>query len=227
LRAPQLFGLSRNRPVPWDLRRTSNSVTHKDFLVGFLRNHFSSSPSISVLPGKRRATLRGDWSRSFFGGTSFPHSSPRRPSRGTPRDQPCPGAPHFVFDGTTFPHSSSAGPEPRRSKTRLSDWLKFSSRGTTFPHSFRAETGTQVQQIGSAGSTVLFPREPLFLIPLLTALRRSAIELPLALGCKEIAKFWQYGKRMRGCSDSFRQHSDAILTKVAEEMARRGEVPNL
>jgi Sulfotransferase family len=34
--------------------------------------------------------------RSFFGGTSFPNSFPRRPSRGTPRDQPCPGAPHFV-----------------------------------------------------------------------------------------------------------------------------------
>jgi hypothetical protein len=227
LRAPQLFGLSRNRPVPWDLRRTSNSVTNEDFLVGFLRNHFSSSPSISVLPGKRRATLRGDWSRSFFGGTSFPHSSPRRPSRGTPRDQPCPGALHFVFDGTTFPHSSSAGPEPRRSKIRLADWLKFFSREPLLLIPSGQRRGLRSSRSAAPGARCFSQGEPLLLIPLLTALRRSAIELPLALGCKEIAKFWQYGKRTRRCSDSFRQHSDAILTKVAEEMARRGEVPNL
>jgi hypothetical protein len=58
------------------------------------------------------------------------------------------------------------------------------------------------------------------------ASRLSSEVLPLALGCKEIAKFWQYGKRMRRCSDTFGQHPDAILKKVAKEMAPLREVPN-
>jgi len=43
----------------------------------------------------------------------------------------------------------------------------------------------------------------------------------------EIVEFWQYGKRTRRVSDCFRQHPDAILAKVAKEMASLGEMPNL
>ena len=45
--------------------------------------------------------------------------------------------------------------------------------------------------------------------------------------CREIVEFWQHGKRTRRCSDCFRQHPDAILAKVAKEMAPLGEMPNL
>ena len=43
----------------------------------------------------------------------------------------------------------------------------------------------------------------------------------------EIVEFWQYEKRTRRCSDSFRQYPDAILAKVPKEMASFGEMPNL
>jgi hypothetical protein len=42
----------------------------------------------------------------------------------------------------------------------------------------------------------------------------------------EIVEFWQYRKRTRRCSDSFRQHPDTILAKVAKEMAPLREMPN-
>src|SRR5437879_4917326 len=43
----------------------------------------------------------------------------------------------------------------------------------------------------------------------------------------EIVEFWQYRKRTRRGSYSFRQHPDTILAKVAEEMAPLREMPNL
>ena len=50
--------------------------------------------------------------------------------------------------------------------------------------------------------------------------------LSLRSRCMEIVKFWQYRKRTRRCSDSFREHPDTILAKVAKEMAPLREMPN-
>src|SRR6202789_3158895 len=63
-------------------------------------------------------------------------------------------------------------------------------KGTTFPHSLCFTD--------AVGRTRLSPEV-----------------LPLALRRKEIAEFWQYGKRARRCSESFRQHPDTVLAKVA------------
>src|ERR1035438_10029450 len=80
------------------------------------------------------------------------------------------------------------------------------------------------------GTTALFSRQQLSLIPWVhgrpVGRRLSPAVLSLALHCKEITEFRQYRERARGRSDSFRQHPDTILAKVAKEMARLGEMPN-
>ena len=89
----------------------------------------------------------------------------------------------------------------------------------------------EAKRSGSPGCTALFFKGTTFPHSLcftdaVGRTRLSPAVLPLALRRKEIAEFWQYGKRARRCSDSFRQHPDAILTKVAEEMAPLREMPN-
>ena len=100
-----------------------------------LRNHFSSSPSISVLAREAESPLRGGWSAFFRGNQFSSFLWLRRFVREAGRSA-SPGASHFVFDGTTFPHSSSAGPAAKK-----------------------------VKRSGSPGELNLFSREPLSLIP--------------------------------------------------------------
>ena len=154
------------------------------------RNHFSSFlPGDTGAQGARRSGSPG-CTALFFEGTSFPHSFRLGPQPWKPRDRARRDAPHF-FKGTSFPHSFRLGPQPWKPGDRARrDALHF------------------------------FSREPVFLIPFvsrtpLAAPDFSPVVLPLALRRKEIAEFWQYGKRARRCSDSFRQHPDTVLAKVA------------
>ena len=105
-------------------------------------------------------------------------------------------------------------------------------RGNQFSSFLPARTAAlEAKRSGSPGCTALFFKGTTFPHSLcftdaVGRTRLSPAVLPLALRRKEIAEFWQYGKRARRCSDSFRQHPDAIFTKVAEEMAPISEMPN-
>ena len=137
-------------------------------------------------------------------------------------------SPHFVFEGTTFTRSFPARLAPRKPGDRarrgapLFSWEPLSLIPSGWERSPRS---------GSPGGTALcfkgttFPHSLCF-TDAVGRTRLPPAVLPLALRRKEIAEFWQYGKRTRRCSDSFRQHPDAILTKVAEETAPLREVPN-
>jgi hypothetical protein len=161
------------------------------------RNHFSS-----FLPGEtgaQRARRSGSpGCTALFEGTSFPHSFRLGPQPWKPRDRVRRGAVHF-FSREPLSLIPSGWERSPRSGSPGGTALCF--KGTTFPHSLCFTD--------AVGRTRLPPAV-----------------LPLALRRKEIAEFWQYGKRTRRCSDSFRQHPDAILTKVAEETAPLREVPN-
>jgi len=122
--------------------------------------------------------------------------------------------------------------EARRSGAPGGRYTLF--RGNHFPSFLPAETSQPRQPVDrrlwdttlfSEGTT--FPRSLYFTDAPCPAPRLPSPVLPLALHCcNEIAKLRQYGKRTRRCSDSFRQHPDAILTKIAEETAPLREVPN-
>src|ERR1700688_672358 len=105
----------------------------------------------------------------------------------------------------------SGPPESRRTLSRRNHFSSF----------LPGETGAQGdRRSGSPGCTALFFKGTTFPHSLcftdtVGRTRLSPAVLPLALRCKEIAKFWQYGKRPRRCSDSFRQHPDTVLAKVA------------
>jgi len=143
--------------------------------------------------------------------------------------------PHFVLEGTTFTHAFPvrlASRKPGDRARRGGATLFF--RGNHFPSFLPAETSQPRQPVDrrlwdttlfSEGTT--FPRSLYFTDAPCPAPRLPSPVLPLALHCcNEIAKLRQYGKRTRRCSDSFRQHPDAILTKIAEETAPLREVPN-
>ena len=172
MRAPQLFGLSRNRPVPWDLRRTSNSVTNEDFLFGFLRNHFSSSPSISVLPGKRRATLRGGWS-AFFRGNQFSSFLWLRRFVREARDQTRRGRRISFSAEPLFLIPPRRDRRPRKPKDPACWGAELFFAGTTFPHSFRPRRALWSGRSEAPGAPCFFQGEPLFLIPFVC---RNAID---------------------------------------------------
>ncbi len=162
------------------------------------RNHFSSFlPGETGAQGARRSGSPG-CTALFFEGTSFPHSFRLGPQPWKPRDRARRGALHFFSREPLFLIPSGWERSPRSGSPGCTA-LFF--KGTTFPHSLCFTD--------AVGRT-----------------RLSPAVLPLALRRKEIAEFWQYGKRARRCSDSFRQHPDAILAKVAEEMAPLREMPN-
>jgi len=127
---------------------------------------------------------------TFFQGNQFSSFLPAGTAALEARRLGSPGCTALFFEGTNFPHSFRLGPQPwkPRDRDRL-DALHVSSR------------------------------EPPSLIPFVPgtplATRLSSAVLPLTLRCKEIAEFWQYGKRARRFSDSFRQHPDTVLAKVA------------
>jgi hypothetical protein len=143
--------------------------------------------------------------------------------------------PHFVLEGTTFTHAFPVRLASRKPGDRAR-WggATLFFRGNHFPSFLPAETSQPRQPVDrrlwdttlfSEGTT--FPRSLYFTDAPCPAPRLPSPVLPLALHCcNEIAKLRQYGKRTRRCSDSFRQHPDAILTKIAEETAPLREVPN-
>jgi len=94
-------------------------------------------------------------------------------------------------------------------------------RGSQFSSFLPARTAAlEAKRSGSPGCTALFFKGTTFPHSLcftdaVGRTRLSPAVLPLALRRKEIAEFWQYGKRARRCSDSFRQHPDTVLAKVA------------
>jgi hypothetical protein len=169
----------------------------------FLRNHFSSFPSVhyraveEVTSGASESFRRNQFSSCPGDRTGNRGSREVRPARSSRRQ--------LLFDGTTFPHSPGsnqrASLKPRdRGSQRVSLRSLFAE---PFPHSLQ------------------FTKDP-WPHPRFSPVARS-----LAPRCMEIAEFWQYGKRARRCSDCFRQHPDAILAKVAKEMAPLGEMANL
>ena len=154
------------------------------------RNHFSSFlPGETGAQGTKRSGSAG-CTALFIEGTSFPHSFRLGPQPWKPRDRARLDAPHF-FQGNQFSSflpARTAALEARRLGSPGCTALFF--KGTTFPHSLCFTD--------AVGRT-----------------RLSPAFLPLDLRRKEIAEFWQYGKRARRCSDSFRQHPDTVLAKVA------------
>jgi len=105
--------------------------------------------------------------------------------------------------------------------------------GTTLPRSLRAWIGGDGSQEDTlAASGHFFPVGTAFppSLQFTETLGRTARcpgALWLDFSCMEIVEFWQYRKRTRRCSYSFRQHPDAILAKVAQKMAPLGEMQNL
>ena len=184
-------------------------------------NHFSSFlPGETCVKGARRSGSPG--CTAFFRGNQFSSFLPARTAALEAKRSGSPGCSALFFEGTSFPHSFRLGPQALEAKRSGSPGCSAPFfKGTTFPHSFRL--GPQPWKPGDRArrDTLHFvSREPLFLIPFvsrtpLAAPDFSPVVLPLALRRKEIAEFWQYGKRARRCSDSFRQHPDTVLAKVA------------
>jgi hypothetical protein len=154
------------------------------------RNHFSSFlPGETGAQGARRSGSPG-CTALFFEGTSFPHSFRLGPQPWKPRDRARRDAPHFFSREPVFLIPSGSDRSPGSQEIGLAGMHCTFFKGTTFPHSLCFTD--------AVGRT-----------------RLSPAVLPLALRRKEIAEFWQYGKRARRCSDSFRQHPDTVLAKVA------------
>ena len=138
-----------------------------------------------------------------------------------PGDQARRDALHFFSREPVFLIPSGSDRSPGSQEIGLAGMHRTFFKGTSFPHSFRL--GPQPWKPGDRArrdALHFFSREPVFLIPFvsrtpLAAPDFSPVVLPLALRRKEIAEFWQYGKRARRCSDSFRQHPDTVLAKVA------------
>ena len=138
---------------------------------------------------------------TFFRGNQFSSFLPARTAALEAKRSGSPGCMHFFSREPLFLIPSGWDRSPGSQEIGLAGMHRTFFKGTTFPHSLCFTD--------AVGRT-----------------RLSPAVLPLALRRKEIAEFWQYGKRARRCSDSFRQHPDAILTKVAEEMAPLREMPN-
>jgi hypothetical protein len=153
-------------------------------------NHFSSFlPGETCAKGARRSGSPG--CTAFFRGNQFSSFLPARTAALEAKRSGSPGCSALFFEGTSFPHSFRLGPQALEAKRSGSPGCSAPFfKGTTFPHSLCFAD--------AVGRT-----------------RLSPAVLPLALRRKEIAEFWQYGKRARRCSESFRQHPDTVLAKVA------------
>ena len=154
-------------------------------------NHFYSFLSVQTRVQETRRSGPPESRRTLSRRNHFSSFLPGETGAQGARRSGSPGCTALFFEGTSFPHSFRLGPQPWKPGDRARrDALHF------------------------------FSREPVFLIPFvsrtpLAAPDFSPVVLPLALRRKEIAEFWQYGKRARRCSDSFRQHPDTVLAKVA------------
>ena len=184
-------------------------------------------------PGNLEVRTAGESPYSFSRRNHFSSFLPDETGAQGARRSGSPGCTALFFEGTSFPHSFRLGPQSWKPRDRARrDAPHFFSREPLFliPSGWDHSPGSQ--EIGLAGMhfTIFqgnhFSSFPLFHGRLWPASRLSSKVLPLALRCEEIAKFWQYGKRERRCSHSFRQHPDTVLAKVAQEMAPLREMPN-
>jgi hypothetical protein len=201
-----------------------------------LRNHFSSFPRF-----RPRPRIRPTGSPHCFRGNHFsscPSGRARRIeavsqtecTRQSPADRLAESHCAFLFEGTTFPPSFRPRLISRETGIGLAGRSALFCQGTAFPQSFRPRLLSGKPEDRERRTILRGNHFSLF--PLVSrdavdrAQRLSPAVRPLALRSKEITKVWQYGKRTRRCSDSFRQHPDAILMKVAEEMASLREMSN-
>ena len=181
-------------------------------------NHFYSFLSVQTRvqeirrsgpPESRRALSRRNHFSSFLPGETGAQRARRSGS---------PGCTALSFEGTSFPHSFRLGPQPWKPRDRVRRGAVHFFRGNHFPSFLPA--GSAALEAARQEALHFVSREPLFLIPFVS---RTPLAAPdflqqfflLALRRNEIAEFWQYGKRARRCSDSFRQHPDTVLAKVA------------
>ena len=154
-------------------------------------NHFYSFLSVQTRVQETRRSGPPESRRTLSRRNHFSSFLPGDTGAQGARRSGSPGCTALFFEGTSFPHSFRLGPQPWKPRDRARrDALHYFFKGTTFPHSLCFTD--------AVGRT-----------------RLSPAVLPLALRRKEIAEFWQYGKRARRCSDSRRQHPDAVLAKVA------------
>ena len=155
------------------------------------RNHFYSFLSVQTRVQETRRSGPPESRRTLFRRNHFSSFLPGETGAQGARRSGSPGCTALFFRGNQFSSFLPAGTaarEARRSGSPGCTARLF--KGTTFPHSLCFTD--------AVGRT-----------------RLSPAVLPLALRRKEIAEFWQYGKRARRCSDSFRQHPDTVLAKVA------------
>ena len=156
----------------------------------------------------------------FLDGTTFPHSFPARPAPREPGDQARRDALHFSRE-PVFLIPSGSDRSPGSQEIGLAGMLRTFFQGNQFSSFLPAGTAAlEAKRSGSPGCTALFFKGTTFphslcLTDAVGRTRLSPAVLPLALRRKEIAEFWQYGKRARRCSESFRQHPDTVLAKVA------------
>ena len=184
-------------------------------------NHFYSFLSVQTRvqetkrsgpPESRRTLSRRNHFSSFLPG----ETGPREPGDQARRD-----ALHFFSREPVFLIPSGSDRSPGSQEIGLAGMHRTFFQGNHFSSFLPAGTAAlEARRSGSPGCTALFFKGTTFPHSLcftdaVGRTRLSPAVLPLALRRKEIAEFWQYGKRARRCSDSFRQHPDTVLAKVA------------
>ena len=185
------------------------------------RNHFYSFLSVQTRvqetrrsgpPESRRTLSRRNHFSSFLPG----ETGPREPGDQARRD-----ALHFFSREPVFLIPSGSDRSPGSQEIGLAGMHRTVFQGNHFSSFLPAGTAAlEARRSGSPGCTALFFKGTTFPHSLcftdaVGRTRLSPAVLPLALRRKEIAEFWQYGKRARRCSESFRQHPDTVLAKVA------------
>jgi hypothetical protein len=184
-------------------------------------NHFYSFLSVQTRvqetkrsgpPESRRTLSRRNHFSSFLPG----ETGPREPGDQARRD-----ALHFFSREPVFLIPSGSDRSPGSQEIGLAGMHRTFFQGNHFSSFLPAGTAAlEARRSGSPGCTALFFKGTTFPHSLcftdaVGRTRLSPAVLPLALRRKEIAEFWQYGKRARRCSESFRQHPDTVLAKVA------------
>jgi len=185
------------------------------------RNHFYSFLSVQTRvqetrrsgpPESRRTLSRRNHFSSFLPG----ETGPREPGDQARRD-----ALHFFSREPVFLIPSGSDRSPGSQEIGLAGMHRTFFQGNHFSSFLPAGTAAlEARRSGSPGCTARFFKGTTFPHSLcftdaVGRTRLSPAVLPLALRRKEIAEFWQYGKRARRCSESSRQHPDTVLAKVA------------
>jgi hypothetical protein len=184
-------------------------------------NHFYSFLGSDPRPGNQEVRAAGDSPYSFSTEPLFLIPSWRDRRQGS-QEIRLAGMHRTFFRGNQFSSFLPAGTaSPGSQEIGLAGMHRTFFQKNHFSSFLPAGTAAlEARRSGSPGCTALFFKGTTFPHSLcftdaVGRTRLSPAVLPLALRRKEIAEFWQYGKRARRCSESFRQHPDTVLAKVA------------